>query len=107
MKTKSMIQLCLVSAVSLMLHATPVIAEAAKTDKPAGEKVSPSSDGYAVSSKTNIDFSEAKIEGQFRAPQGFFLQGKQGQSMSQMVRLRSNFRSELRSSKSGVRAIIK
>jgi len=55
---------------------------------------------------TNIDFSAANIDGKMQAPSGFFLQGRNSQSMSQMVKLRSKFRSELRDSKSAVKALI-
>jgi hypothetical protein len=55
---------------------------------------------------TSIDFSAANIDGKTQAPSGFFLQGRNSQSMSQMVKLRSKFRSELRDSKSAVKALI-
>ena len=54
---------------------------------------------------TNIDFSAANIDGKMLAPNGFFLQGREAQSMTQMVKLRSHFRSELRNSKSAVKDI--
>lgn len=62
---------------------------------------------FATSDKTNIDFSETLIDGKMQAPAGFFLQGRQGQAMTQMVRLRSKFRSEMRNSKSAVKALVK
>lgn len=62
---------------------------------------------FVSSDKTNIDFSDTLIDGKMQAPAGFFLQGRQGQTMSQMVRLRSKFRSELRNSKSAVKAAVK
>lgn len=62
---------------------------------------------FVTADRTNIDFSETLIDGKMQAPQGFFLQGRQGQTMSQMVRLRSKFRSELRNSKSAVKALVK
>lgn len=58
-------------------------------------------------SKTNIDFNETLIEGQMKVPQGFFIQGRQGQSMANMVKLRSNFRSKLKQSKHAVKALVK
>ncbi len=62
---------------------------------------------FVATDSTNIDFSETMIDGKMQAPQGFFLQGKKGQSLSNMVRLRSKFRSELRNSKAAVKAIAK
>ena len=62
---------------------------------------------WVAKDSTNIDFSETMIDGKMQAPQGFFLQGRQAQSLSQMVKLRSKFRSELRNSKSAVKSLIK
>jgi hypothetical protein len=78
---------------------------AAQEEKKADEKVK--SSGFVTSDKTNIDFSETMIDGKMQAPSGFYLQGRQAQSMTQMVRLRSKFRSELRNSKSAVKSISK
>ncbi len=58
-------------------------------------------------SRTNIDFNETLIEGQTKAPQGFLLQGHQSQSLSNMVKLRSDFKSELRNSKDAVHALVR
>ncbi len=58
-------------------------------------------------SQTTIDFNDTLIEGKMQAPAGFFIQGRQSQSLSQMVKLRSNFRDKLIQSKYGVRAIVK
>lgn len=92
------------------LIAVPVLADQSAS-KASGTK-SPQSgtkdkDDVVVSSKTKIDFNETLIEGKMQAPQGFFLQGRQAQDLSQMVKLRSNFRPELRNSKSAVRAVVK
>jgi len=57
--------------------------------------------------RTQIDFNETLIEGKMKAPSGFFIQGRQAQSMAQMVKLRSNFRNKLIQSKYGVKAIVK
>ena len=62
---------------------------------------------FAATDSTQVDFSETMIDGKMQAPQGFFLQGKKGQALTNMVRLRSKFRSELRNSKSAVKAIAK
>ena len=58
------------------------------------------------SSRTKIDFNETLIEGKMKVPQGFFIQGRQGQSMANMVKLRSSFRNKLKQSKYGVKAIV-
>lgn len=88
---------------SFMIFAGTSLAEDEKKDS--GNKVN--SSGFVSSDKTNIDFSETMIDGKMQAPAGFYLQGKQSQSMTQMVRLRSKFRSELRNSKSAVKSISK
>ena len=62
---------------------------------------------FTATDSTNIDFTETMIDGKMQAPQGFFLQGKKAQALTNMVRLRSRFRSELRNSKSAVKAITK
>lgn len=62
-------------------------------------------DELAAKSHTKFDFSEANIEGEMKAPQGFYLQGRNQQSMTQMVKLRSHFKNELRNSKSAVKAV--
>lgn len=49
----------------------------------------------AEQDKTRIDFTESTIEGKIKAPEGFFLQGRKSQSLSQMVKLRSEFRKKL------------
>jgi hypothetical protein len=66
-----------------------------------------SDDPMVVTSKTKFDFGEAVIEGQMSAPQGFFLQGKNSQTLSQLVKLRADFKNELRNSKSAVKALAK
>lgn len=66
-----------------------------------------SEDGYVAVSSTHIDFSETAIDGKMKAPDGFLLQSRQSSSLSQMVKLRSNFRNELNNSKSATKAIVK
>lgn len=58
-------------------------------------------------SRTEIDFNETLIDGRMKVPSGFFIQGRQAQAMSQMVKLRSNFRKELKKSKNAVKVITK
>ena len=77
-------------------------------DKTKAQKVgSGADDDYVVTSSTRINFDDTLIEGKMQAPNGFFLQGRTSQSLNQMVRLRSNFSSELKNSKSGVSALAK
>ena len=64
-------------------------------------------DDFTAVSSTKFDFGEAQIDGKMQAPAGFFLQGKQAQSLSQMVLLRPHFRNEMKNSKSEVKALIK
>lgn len=64
-------------------------------------------DDVVVGSSTRIDFSETSIDGKMKAPDGFFLQGHNANSLSQMVKLRSNFRPELRNSRSAVKSHVK
>lgn len=72
-------------------------------------KVDPkaSPDGYSEVSSTRIDFSDTAVDGQMKSPEGFMLQGNQRSSLSDMVKLRSNFRNELNNSKSATKAIVK
>lgn len=60
-----------------------------------------------VSYSTSIDFDSTMIDGKMKAPSGFFLQGRNKQSLQSMVGLRSNFREELSRSQQSVRALIK
>ena len=66
-----------------------------------------SGDSYVTSSSTHIDFTDTAIDGKMKSPDGFMLQGHKGSSLSQMVKLRSNFRNELNNSKSATKAIVK
>jgi hypothetical protein len=81
--------------------AQPAKPEATKVDSKSAE------DGYVTSSSTHIDFSETAIDGKMKSPDGFMLQGHQSSQLSQMVKLRSNFRNELNNSKSATKAIVK
>ena len=65
------------------------------------------SSNFVVASSTNIDFDSTIIEGKMKSPTGFFLQGRNKQSLSNMVKLRSKFKEELRNSKSAVKAIVR
>lgn len=78
----------------------------AQDSKSPGKKIQGGS-SFSSADSTNIDFSETMIDGKMQAPQGFFLQGKKSQALTQMVRLRSKWRSELRNSKSAVKSLVK
>jgi hypothetical protein len=65
------------------------------------------SSDFVTTDKTYIDFSETSIDGSMKAPTGFFIQGRQSQSLQQMVRLRSKWRGELRNSKAAVKSLVK
>ena len=64
-------------------------------------------DNFKVIMSTKFDFSETQNDGEMKAPDGFFLQGRQQQSLSEMVRLRSNFKRQLRNSGSAVNSLSK
>ncbi|MCX6126683.1 MAG: hypothetical protein NTV34_18270, partial [Proteobacteria bacterium] len=74
---------------------------------PVSEKMEEEEEGFMVGSSTKIDFSETTIDGKMKAPEGFFLQGHNANSLSQMVKLRNNFRSDLRNSRSAVKSHVK
>ena len=75
--------------------------------KPQAGPVVDEGEGYMIGSSTKIDFSETTIDGKMKAPDGFFLQGHNSNSLSQMVKLRNNFRSDLRNSRSAVKSHVK
>ena len=60
-----------------------------------------------VTYSTKMDFDSALIDGRMKAPSGFYLQGRNKQSLSNMVRLRANFRERLRDSKTAVKSMIR
>jgi hypothetical protein len=95
------------TALSVMLAAACFFADVAVAKDAAPAKKYDGKSGLVSADSTQIDFTETMIDGKMQAPQGFFLQGRQSQSMTQMVRLRSKFRSELRNSKSAVKALVK
>ena len=98
------------SALALVLAGMTVALPALSDDKNMSKMPAKKVDGkasFVSADRTNIDFSDTMIDGKMQAPAGFFLQGRQAQSMTQMVKLRSKFRSELRNSKSAVKALVK
>jgi hypothetical protein len=64
-------------------------------------------DDYVITDSTKIDFDGANVDGKMKAPTGFFLQGRNAQSLSQMVKLRSDFKKELKGSRDSVRALVR
>lgn len=56
---------------------------------------------------TTMDFDSTMIDGKMKAPNGFLLQGRNKQSLSNMVKLRSNFSSKLNDSKAAVKSLVK
>lgn len=62
---------------------------------------------YGVTYSTKLDFDSTLIDGKMKAPAGFFLQGRTGQSLTNLVKLRSNFKTELRNSRSAVKAMVR
>lgn len=63
--------------------------------------------GVQTTYSTSLDFDSTMIDGKMKAPSGFFLQGRNKQSLQSMVRLRSNFRDELNRSQHSIKASIK
>lgn len=118
-----MIQIESIILAFLVLAAEPAFASSKKQKRPAAaaksEAVRPAApspqpaakvnagDDVYVGSSTRIDFSETAIDGKMKAPDGFFLQGRNTSSLSQMVKLRSNFKAELRNSRSAVKSHVK
>lgn len=100
-------RLVLSAALLLCLFAGADEALAKAPSKAAPGKRRLNDNNFATAASTQVDFNETLIDGQMKAPQGFFLQGRNAQSLSQMVRLRSNFSRELRNSKSAAKASVK
>ncbi len=90
----------------LLVNASEAFAKApSKATGPGKRRLHDSN--FATAATTQVDFNETLIDGQMKAPQGFFLQGRNPQSLSQMVRLRANFARELRNSKAAAKASVK
>jgi hypothetical protein len=122
MKTKTLIHVIAFMGIAV-LTCRPVAAQtsdskkkssntsaSSKASKPQPQKIDSSAlseDGYVAASSTHIDFSETAIDGRMKVPDGFMLQGHQSSQLSQMVKLRSNFRNELHNSKSATKALVK
>lgn len=71
--------------------------------KPRGDVKSQEKTTYS----TKIDFDSSLIDGKKKAPLGFLLQGRNKQSLSNMVKLRRNFRQRLRNSSHAIKALSK
>ncbi len=85
----------------LLFGLTLVSASGMAAEKDAEKK--PKEQNYS----TNMDFDSTMIDGKMKAPAGFFLQGRNRQSLSNMVKLRSNFSGKLKDSEAAVKALIK
>ncbi len=59
----------------------------------------------AMVSSNKHDFTETLINGKMKAPTGFYITGRNSQSMTQMVKLRANFRKEIDASFNGAKII--
>jgi hypothetical protein len=57
--------------------------------------------------QTKLDFDSTMLDGKMKAPSGFFLQGRNKQSLTNLVKLRSNFKPQLKDSKAAVRSLVK
>lgn len=57
----------------------------------------------AIMSSNKHDFTETLINGKMKAPTGFYITGRNTQSMTQMVKLRANFRKEMEASFHGAK----
>jgi hypothetical protein len=77
------------------------------TEKKPTKKTTAGEGSFTATDSTKIDFTDTMIDGKMQAPAGFFLQGRQGQAMTQMVKLRGQFRSELRNSRAAVKSTVK
>jgi hypothetical protein len=71
------------------------------------DKRKPDDPDYGVTYSTKLDFDSTLIDGKMKAPAGFFLQGRTGQSLTNLVKLRSNFKTELRNSRAAVKAMVR
>ncbi|MES2744952.1 MAG: hypothetical protein V4655_05975 [Bdellovibrionota bacterium] len=56
---------------------------------------------------TKMDFDSTMLDGKMKAPSGFFLQGRNKQSLTNLVKLRSSFKPQLKDSKAAVRSLVK
>ena len=90
----------------LLLLASFLLAPCAGAEEEAKSAKKQEDSDYGVTYTTRMDFDTTLIEGKMKAPSGFFLQGRNKQSLSNMVNLRPNFKHELRNSRSGVKAIV-
>ena len=57
--------------------------------------------------QTKMDFDSTMIDGKMKAPTGFMLQGRNKQSLTNLVKLRSNFKPQLKDSKAAVKSLVK
>jgi len=80
---------------------------AQKVEAPEAEVREVKSVRVARNIESVFDFNDTLIQGKMKAPHGFFIQGRQAQTLVQMVKLRSEFRHRLMQSKYAVRSIVR
>lgn len=109
MNTRNLIGLSFIFTIVFTQNTVIAAEKSGKSGKKDAVKIDSSADPdeFVAASSTRIDFSETVIDGKMKAPEGFMLQGQQGNSLSQMVKLRSNFRNQLNNSKSATKALVK
>lgn len=89
--------------VALVLGTAAATTASAQRFKPRADVKSEEKTTYS----TKIDFDSSLIDGKKKAPLGFLLQGRNKQSLSNMVKLRRNFRERLRNSSHAIKALSK
>jgi hypothetical protein len=109
MNKRNLIGLCVFFTIVCTQNVVIAAEKSGKSSKKSAVKIDSSAepDEFVTVPSTRIDFSETVIDGKMKAPEGFMLQGQQGNSLSQMVKLRSNFRNQLNNSKSATKALVK
>jgi hypothetical protein len=109
MNTRNLIGLSFIFTMVCTQNTVGAAEKSGKSGKKDAVKIDSSADPdeFVAAPSTRIDFSETVIDGKMKAPEGFMLQGQQGNSLSQMVKLRSNFRNQLNNSKSATKALVK
>ncbi len=83
-------------ALALLIGLSASYAHAADKNEPPAEQL-----------HTTMDFDSTMIDGKMKAPAGFFLQGRNKQSLTNLVKLRSNFKPQLKDSEAAVKSLVK
>lgn len=61
----------------------------------------------AAENRTSFDFGNMLIDGKNNAPTGFLITGKKNQTLRRMIKLRSEFKNELKNSAEELPALVK